>query len=413
MNPALQIPLTGAADRMLEALSAATASSAIRALRGGTLLGERAMLRGMPVPSFTSANRTCHLLAAVGDWVAINLARPSDVEMLPALFECDEFVGVDSGSLAVHTRTADAVELTARGRLLGLAVARVHERHVETDPVANCAESVLIRSEQLANVRSRTPAVPPIRTAPRVLDLSALWAGPLATHLLWLAGADVIRVEHRRRPDPMRQSDSGFFNLLNQGKSSVVLDLDGADDQHALLQLIAASDIVVEAARPRALLQLGIDAAAQVGRYPGLVWITITGHGASGEAAGWIGFGDDCGVAGGLSAALRDATGHTGFVGDAIADPLTGIASALTAWTQWQSGSGGRWGLAMSDVVNQCLRMERGHDRDAWVKILNVWASAKGQSFPVVERRTIRAPTASLGADTHHCLSRVAIRATD
>ena len=73
----------------------------------------------------------------------------------------------------------------------------------------------------------------------------------------------------------------------------------------------------------------GIDADALCASRSGLIWMTITGYGATGQAADWIGFGDDCAVAAGLAEALRRAAGHPGFVGDAIADPLTGIHAAL------------------------------------------------------------------------------------
>jgi crotonobetainyl-CoA:carnitine CoA-transferase CaiB-like acyl-CoA transferase len=244
------------------------------------------------------------------------------------------------------------------------------------------------------------------RCAPRVLDLSALWAGPLASHLLWLAGAEVIKVESRTRPDAMRKGDGQLFALLNQGKASVVLDFATIEGRNALHSLIAQADIVIEAARPRALAQLGIDADAIVRTTPGLVWLTITGHGAMGEAANWIGFGDDCGVAGGLSAALRAATGRPGFVGDAIGDPLTGIRAAGTAWANWASGKGGRFGLSMRGVVGEALAETRS-DGAALDRALVGWAAAAGSPFPEVRRRAVGS-VSSWGADTQACLAECA-----
>jgi crotonobetainyl-CoA:carnitine CoA-transferase CaiB-like acyl-CoA transferase len=92
-----------------------------------------------------------------------------------------------------------------------------------------------------------------------------------------------------------------------------------------------------------------------VNAVPGLVWITITAHGIAGDAANWIGFGDDCGVAGGLSAALRDATGEIGIVGDAIGDPLTGIYAARMALEQRRRGTGARLVVSMSGVAALAL----------------------------------------------------------
>lgn len=100
-----------------------------------------------------------------------------------------------------------------------------------------------------------------------------------------------------------------------------------------------------------------------------------------GDSANRIGFGDDCGVAGGLSAVLRQATGKGGFVGDAIADPLTGIAAAKLAWEQWASGNGARINLSMSGVVAAALADERERDDRALVRHLKAWAAAQGQPF--------------------------------
>ena len=383
MPATIGIPLEVCADAALARLARSTRSASIAALKGTTLLGERAMLRGMRIPGRISAGGGSHLFDAVGDCVALTLARPVDRELLPALFETDDLDTQNNEAIAERMRASDAAALVKRGRSMGLAIASERER--PPVPTSACVANACVE------IVTGRPAVAAARSAPRVLDLSALWAGPLAAHLLWLAGADVVKVESRTRLDVMRDADKTFYALLNQGKSSVVLDFADASDRQGLLSLIAASDIVLEAARPRALAQLGIDAAQLVRTTPGLAWVTITGHGAEGEAAGWIGFGDDCGVAGGLSAALRAASGHTGFVGDAIADPLTGMFAALVAWDAWTSRRGGRFGLAMSGVVARCLAEARDKDPAALDCALRAWSAAAGQPFPTVKRRPIGA----------------------
>ena len=335
------------------------------------------MSGNMRIPGRTSAGGGCHLFDAAGDRVALNLARPADRELLPALFETDALDTQDPAAIAARISASDASTLVTRGRSMGLAIAS--ELEIPPAPANACVE--LVRGN---------PATGAPRAAPRVLDLSALWAGPLAGHLLWLAGAEVVKVESRTRPDVTRNTHPAFYALLNQGKASVVIDLRDAADRQALLALIATSDIVIEAARPRALAQLGIDAAELVRTMPGLVWVTITGHGASGEAGGWVGFGDDCGVAGGLTAALRSASGgHTGFVGDAIADPLTGMFAAALAWNAWASRRGGRFGASMSAVVASCLADAREKDSAVLESSLRNWSAAVGQPFPTVSRRAI------------------------
>jgi crotonobetainyl-CoA:carnitine CoA-transferase CaiB-like acyl-CoA transferase len=275
---------------------------------------------------------------------------------------------------------------------MGLAIAFEYEAIAPAHPIVRLADGMR--------------AAPPFRK-PRIIDLSALWAGPLAAHLLWLAGADVVKVESRTRPDAMRDGDAPFFALLNQGKASVAIDLADPGDRAALLALIATSDIVIEAARPRALAQLGIDAEAIVRATPGLSWVTITGPGAEGEAANWVGFGDDCGVAAGLSAALHAASGHAGFIGDAIADPLTGLRAAGLAWESWASGRGGWFGLSMRGVAAEALASARAEDAAALDRLLVSWGKAAGAAFPPVRHREAGA-VAAYGADTRRVLAGVA-----
>ncbi len=328
------IPLSRWADVELTRLAAATGSERIAALGGATLLAERAVLNGCGAPGLVSAGGGCQLFETRDGWVALNLARPDDRELLPALFETDEVHDI-AASMAM---VAEA-EIVARGREMGLAIAGMSER--------GHGPASIVTAEGGHHHRPATPLV---------IDLSALWAGPLAGRLLRLAGADVVKVESRTRPDAMREGDPPFFARLNKGKSGLQLDL--RNDREELIALIRRADIVIEAARPRALAQLGIDADALVHETPGLVWLTITGHGVVGEAANWVGFGDDVGVAAGLSAALLEATGTPGFVGDAVADPLTGIHAARLGWERRQSGKAGRIILSMRDIAAEALRHE-------------------------------------------------------
>jgi len=394
---AVSFPLASYADQTIARLAVVTGSEALAKLDGTTLLFERAMLGDMTIPGRVSAGGGCRLFDAVGDTVALNLARPADRELLPALFETDGLDAQDDDTIAALIARSEAAALVMRGRSMGLAIASEHETAASPVPVDACTDLVT-GPVAATSVRWR---------APRVVDLSALWAGPLAAHLLWLGGADVVKVESRTRPDALRVGDNRFYALLNQGKASVALDFREANDRQALLSLISESDIVIEAARPRALAQLGIDAAQIVRATPGLVWITITGHGAGGDAANWVGFGDDCGVAGGLSAALRAATGHTGFVGDAIADPLTGMLAARVAWEAWSSRRGGRFALAMSQVVARALAAAREQDPAALDSSLRAWSAATGKPFPTVNLRSISG-LPSFGANTGSYLATIA-----
>ncbi len=197
--------------------------------------------------------------------------------------------------------------------------------------------------------RSATPRLR--REAPLVIDLCALWAGPLCGQLLVQAGARVIKVESVSRLDGARGGPPEFYDLLNAGKESVVVDLSSADDRARLLALLLKADIVLESARPRGLEQLGIRAAEIVASRPGISWVSITGYGRQAPMRDWIAYGDDAGVAAGLGWLLRRDGARSVFCGDAIADPLTGLHAALLAYASWLDGGGRLLDISLHGVA--------------------------------------------------------------
>src|SRR3546814_5825467 len=91
-------------------------------------------------------------------------------------------------------------------------------------------------------------------------------------------GADVIKVEGSARPDGARRGPSAFFDLLNAGKRSVALDLQSPRGRAQLRELLRGADIVIEASRPRALRQMGIDAETLLHEQPQLTWLALNGR---------------------------------------------------------------------------------------------------------------------------------------
>jgi hypothetical protein len=386
------IPLARWADRQLRLLAAETGSPRIAALDGATVLGERGSNGGYVINGKVSAGLGGSRLMPTrdGGWFALTLIRGEDRELLPALFLDDRLAVDDPEAIAGAVARHDCADLLARGRLLGLPVASADETP-PSPPVG-----VLVCGPHRERASDHRPLV---------IDLSAIWAGPLIGHLLWLSGAEVVKVESPTRPDLIRRDDPATFDLINQGKASVLVDFADDGQKAALVALIRRADVVIESSRVRALKHLGIDAGVLVRETPGLVWLSVTGHGASGEAANWTGIGNDCGVAAGLSRALADATGEIGYVGDAIADPLTGITGALEGWRAYRFGKAKRIGLAMSAITARALQEEREHDPGALHAELHAWGAALGRSFPKRPRREMRDEVHPLGADTARYLS--------
>jgi hypothetical protein len=377
-------PLATCARGAWLALSALNAGALDARFPAHQLLGERAALIGLHRQGAVSAGGACRLLACADGQLALNLPREDDWSLLPAWLELPAASWSD---IASTLRQRSCETMVARGRLLGLAVA---------DSQPPVALEDWFHTHTLA-----APAQPP-RRPPLVVDLSSLWAGPLCTHILGLLGARVIKVECTARPDGARAGSPQFFDLLNAGKDSVALDLASASGREQLGTLLARADIVVEATRPRALEQMGITAADLVRAGAGKVWLSITGYGRETPMRNWIAYGDDAGVAAGLSWLLRQAGAGDVFCADAIADPLTGLHAALLAWAAWTHGGGVLLDVSLQGVVSRCIAAGNGlAGPGAIPATLDVLPPCA---------RPAPAPAAALGSDTEHVLSELGIR---
>ncbi|MGA2830422.1 MAG: CoA transferase [Streptosporangiaceae bacterium] len=309
---------------------------------GPALLGERAAFTGGTRRGAVSVGGACRLLPTADGWAAVSCARPDDPALLGALTGA-QIDGDPWAAVSAWLRAHPGAELAERAALLGLAAAPVHAlpdvRSKNPGQAAACVEPAPVRP---ADVRPG-----PARSAGglRVVDFSALWAGPLCAHLLGLAGADVIKVETPDRPDGARRGHPGFYRLLHAGHRSVVLDPATPRGRDALTALVASAGIVIEASRPRALARWGLDPT----KTPA-TWISIT---AAGRASDRVGFGDD--VAAGAGLVAWDGDGPV-FAGDAIADPLSGLTAAVRALTD---PPGSLIGISMTGVVAGTLDSPR------------------------------------------------------
>ena len=117
-----------------------------------------------------------------------------------------------------------------------------------------------------------------------MVDLSALWAGPLCASLLAAAGAEVVKVESTARPDAARLGSPVLLPAAQRRRSGTSWWTSRPrPGREALADLVATADVVVESSRPRALEQLGIVAERELRPDPTgpAIWVSITGHGRS------------------------------------------------------------------------------------------------------------------------------------
>jgi crotonobetainyl-CoA:carnitine CoA-transferase CaiB-like acyl-CoA transferase len=136
----------------------------------------------------------------------------------------------------------------------------------------------------------------------RIVDLTAFWAGPAATHLLAAFGADVIKVESIQRPDGIRYSggmrtdvddwwEYGWvFHAMNTNKRSVTLDLGSSEGRGTLLKLAAGADVVIENFSPRVMDQFGLTADVLLEVNPKLVVARMPAFGLDGPWRERVGF---------------------------------------------------------------------------------------------------------------------------
>jgi crotonobetainyl-CoA:carnitine CoA-transferase CaiB-like acyl-CoA transferase len=146
-----------------------------------------------------------------------------------------------------------------------------------------------------------TPADLPLAGV-RIVDLTAFWAGPAATHSLAALGADVIKIESIQRPDGIRYSggmrtdvddwwEYGWvFHAMNTNKRSVTLDLESEDGIRLFKQLVSQADAVIENFSPRVMDQFGLGADALLVIKPDLVVVRMPAFGLTGPWRDRVGF---------------------------------------------------------------------------------------------------------------------------
>jgi crotonobetainyl-CoA:carnitine CoA-transferase CaiB-like acyl-CoA transferase len=191
----------------------------------------------------------------------------------------------------------------------------------------------------------------------------------------------------------MRLGHEGFYRLLNSNKDCVALNFRDADDLGKLKTLISKADIIIEASRPRALQQLGIAAEEFVAKNPGQIWARITAYG---QDENRIGFGDDIGISAGLATLMERAHREPCFVGDAIADPVTGLHLVFALRALLAQGGGVVLDLSMRDV----LRFSMGSLPKDLSGTANAWQEmADADNEPLYEMRQPCGDIRPLGAD--------------
>jgi crotonobetainyl-CoA:carnitine CoA-transferase CaiB-like acyl-CoA transferase len=184
----------------------------------------------------------------------------------------------------------------------------------------------------------------------RVLDLSMGWAGPFVSFLLAELGAEVIKVEGRRRfdwwrgphpNDAARNADGTInvssheqapvFNSVNRHKRGITLDLTARDGRGALLDLVRISDLLIENFTPHAMAGLELDYPVLAAVNPQIVMLSMPAFGSTGPERDYIGYGMTIEAMAGMTALAGYENGPPHMLANAYGDPVSGLNGAVAA----------------------------------------------------------------------------------
>jgi crotonobetainyl-CoA:carnitine CoA-transferase CaiB-like acyl-CoA transferase len=207
----------------------------------------------------------------------------------------------------------------------------------------------------------------------RVLDLTHVWAGPLATRILGDLGADIVKVEAPSargqgvipprgvglypQGDPGAEpwNRQGMFNKLNRNKKSVAIDLKTAAGREILLGLVAECDVVIEnfSARTMPKLGLGFDELRRVN--PQLIYVAMPGFGTDGPYKDFVAFGPSVEPMTGLTALMGYSVDEPRMTSMALPDACSGVTAAVAMLTalsrRAETGRGGFIDLSLHEAA--------------------------------------------------------------
>jgi crotonobetainyl-CoA:carnitine CoA-transferase CaiB-like acyl-CoA transferase/MFS family permease len=198
-----------------------------------------------------------------------------------------------------------------------------------------------------------------------VVDLTAFWAGPAATHLLATLGADVVKVEAPKRPDGMRfatvrsADDPDWmeygptFHGTNPAKRSVTIDFSVPEGREVLLRLVERADVVVENFTPRVMVNAGLDYDELRARRPDIVMLRMPAFGLDGPWRDHSGFAQTMEQTTGI--AWLTGTPEVDPLVRSTIDPIAGIHGAFAVLAALEhrrrTGEGQLIEMPMSDVA--------------------------------------------------------------
>ncbi|GAB1513484.1 CaiB/BaiF CoA transferase family protein [Actinophytocola sp. KF-1] len=195
----------------------------------------------------------------------------------------------------------------------------------------------------------------------RVLDVSTLFAGPLAATFLGDFGADVIKVEHPRKPDaarghgPAKDGVNLWWKTLGRNKKTVTLDLGQPAGARLLLALAAEADVLIENFRPGTLERWGVGPDELHAANPRLVIARVTAFGQFGPYSSRPGFGSLAEAMSGFAALTGEPDGPPTLPPFGLADGIAALATAYAVMVGLRTGVGQVIDMAIIEPILMLL----------------------------------------------------------
>jgi crotonobetainyl-CoA:carnitine CoA-transferase CaiB-like acyl-CoA transferase len=196
----------------------------------------------------------------------------------------------------------------------------------------------------------------------RIADFSHVMAGPYASHLMRLLGAEVIKIEAPGRGDAMRyyghdrryDGMAPAFIGVNAGKRSIALDLKKPEALEAARRIVAGCDVVLENFRPGVMARLGLGYEDACKLRPDIVYCSVSGYGQSGPMRDYPAIDNIVQATSGMMSLGGEPTDPPMRVGFPAVDTLTGQTAAfaiLAALLRRERSGGGEYiDVAMLDA---------------------------------------------------------------
>jgi crotonobetainyl-CoA:carnitine CoA-transferase CaiB-like acyl-CoA transferase len=215
----------------------------------------------------------------------------------------------------------------------------------------------------------------------KILDLTHVWAGPLATRILADLGAEVVKIEAPmgrgprfyggvpiggfigREPGEEPYNNNAAFVKLQRNKKSVVIDLKSQDGRQVFLDLVAKSDVVIENFSARAMTDLELDYRHLQKANPQVIHVAMPGFGLTGPYSKRVAFGPTVEPMSGLTRVMGYSAHELRSTAMALPDPIAALHAVSAVLTAIQK----RARTGVGELVEMSLHESVVSAHGAWI----------------------------------------------